>query len=140
METEEEDSEILIARLDMVEDAVTMPILAKYMDTEYKMLVEDIRRGTLRQEEAKLKGIKESWDELSIHEGVIMRGERLLIPTKRRRAVLAAAHEGCPGKDAMLRQLRQDVWWPGKDSDGVCPSSFCFSVFNSVSNFVAGFL
>ena len=30
----------------------------------------------------------------------------------------------------MLRQLRQDVWWPGKDSDGVCPSSFIHSVSN----------
>ena len=32
----------------------------------------------------------------------------------------------------MLRQLRQDVWWPSKDSDGVYPSS----VFHSVSNFL----
>ena len=117
VEAEEEDAEILIARLDMVEDAVTMPIMAKYTDTEYKELVEDIRQGTLSKERAKLKGVQECWEELSIHEGVIMRGERLLIPTKLRRSVLAAAHEGCPGKDAMLRQLRQDVWWPGMDGD-----------------------
>ena len=50
-------------------------------------------------------------------EEVIMRGERLLVPTKLRSAVLAAAHEGCPGRDSMLQQLRQDVWWSGLDKD-----------------------
>ena len=66
----------------MVEDAVTMPILAKYTDNEYGKLLADIRQGTLSQEGSKVKGVKECWEELSINEGVIMRGERLLIPTK----------------------------------------------------------
>ena len=72
----------------MMEDAVTMPILAKYTDTEYKGLVEDIRQGTLSKERAKRKGVEVCWEERSIHEGVIMRGERLLIPTKHMRAAM----------------------------------------------------
>ena len=66
----------------MVEDAVMMPILAKYTDNEYGKLLADICQGTLSQEGSKVKGVKECWEELSINEGVIMRGERLLIPTK----------------------------------------------------------
>ena len=66
----------------MVEDAVMMPILAKYTDNEYGKLLVDICQGTLSQEGSKVKGVKECWEELSINEGVIMRGERLLIPTK----------------------------------------------------------
>ena len=61
VETEEEDAEILIARLDMVEDAVKLPILAKYTDREYQRLVEDIRQATLSQEGGKLKGVKKCW-------------------------------------------------------------------------------
>ena len=66
----------------MVEDAVMMPILAKYTDNEYGKLLADIRQGTLSQEGSKVKGVNECWEELSTNEGVIMRGERLLIPTK----------------------------------------------------------
>ena len=66
----------------MVEDAVMMPILAKYTDNEYGKLLADIRQGTLSQEGSKVKGVKECWEELSINKGVVMRGERLLIPTK----------------------------------------------------------
>ena len=56
----------------MVEDAVMMPILAKYTDNEYGKLLADIRQGTLSQEGSKVKGVKECWEELSINEGVIM--------------------------------------------------------------------
>ena len=55
--------------------------------------------------------------ELSVNQGIILRGERLLIPTKLRPDVLDVAHEGCPGRDSMLRQLRMDVWWPGMHQD-----------------------
>ena len=117
VETEEEDSEILIARMEMVTDAVTLPIMVRYTEKEYAGLKGDIQQGHISQDSAKLMGVKECFLELSVNEGVIMRGERLMVPTKLRSAVLAAAHEGCPGRDAMLRQLRQDVWWPGLDKD-----------------------
>jgi transposase InsO family protein len=46
-----------------------------------------------------------------------MREERILIPTKLRPDVLAAGHEGCPGRESMLKQLRLSVWWPGMSAD-----------------------
>jgi hypothetical protein len=106
VETEEEDAEIVIARLDMLTDAVTLPILARFTAKEYEQLLHDLLRGHMSQDTGKLAGIKECFNELSVNTGILLRGERLLIPTKLRPDVLAAAHEGCPGGDAMLRQLR----------------------------------
>ena len=117
VETEEEDAEIVIARVDSMTDAVTIPILARYTNKEYKHLVEDVQRGRLGENSKQLAGIKECFQELSLSQGVILRGDRLLIPVKLRPDILEAAHEGCPGGDAMLRQLRMDVWWPGMDKD-----------------------
>ena len=68
----------------------------------------------------KLKGLGygESFTELSIVEDSdILRGERFVIPKKLRKNVLQAAHEGHPGRDSFLRNLRQSVWWPGLTKD-----------------------
>ena len=48
---------------------------------------------------------------------VLLRGDRLVIPSKLRADVLALAHEGHPGRVSMLQQLREDMWWPGMTSD-----------------------
>ena len=115
VETEEEDAEVVIARIDSMTDAVTMSILVKYTEKEYKRLLQDVQQGKMSESTTKLIGIKECFEELLVNQGIILRGERLLIPT----------HEGCPGGDSMLRQLRMDVWWPGmhalqlKEMEGV---------------------
>ena len=44
METTEEDSEILIARMEIVADAVTLPIMVRYTEKEYQHLMEDIQQ------------------------------------------------------------------------------------------------
>ena len=40
-----------------------------------------------------------------------------MVPRKLRPEVLAAAHEGHPGREGLLRLLRQSVWWPGLTQD-----------------------
>ena len=110
VETEEEDAEVVIARIDSMTDVVTMPILVKYTEKEYKRLPRDVQQGKMMESTTKLIGIKECFEELSVNQGIILRGERLLIPTKLRPDVLDVAHEGCPGGDSMPRM---DVWWPG---------------------------
>ena len=127
VESEEEDAEVVIARLEIMTDAVTLPILAEYTDKEYKQLLEDVQKGQMSVTTTKLTGIKECFAELSVNQGILLRGERLLIPTKLRPDVLEAAHEGCPGGDSMLRQLRMDVWWPGMDKDVKAFTSTCWA-------------
>ena len=126
METEEEDAEVVIARLEIMTDAVTMPILAEYSGKDYNQLMQDVRQGQMSESTTNLTGIKECFTELSVYQGILLRGERLLIPTKLRPDVLEAAHEGCPGGDSMLRQLRGDVWWPGMDKDVKVFTSTCW--------------
>lgn len=55
--------------------------------------------------------------ELWTHEGLLLRGTKIVIPLKLRHQVLAAAHEGHPGIGAMKARLRTKVWWPKIDSD-----------------------
>ena len=115
VEEEEEDAEVIVNRVDEVSDAVTLPVLQHYTQKEasLKQLKEDILAGRRTNvEEYKL-----CFPELSVVQEVIMREERILIPTKLRPDVLAAGHEGCPGRESMLKQLRLSVWWPGMTAD-----------------------
>lgn len=72
--------------------------------------------------------ISDNWDpsintyrifqtELWTHEGILLRGTKIVIPLKLRRQVLEAAHEGHPGIVAMKARLRTKVWWPKIDAD-----------------------
>ena len=56
-----------------------------------------------------LSGFKDCYTELSVVDGLLVPGERLVIPRELRVAVLEAAHEGCHGRDSMLHQLRVAV-------------------------------
>lgn len=55
--------------------------------------------------------------ELCFHEGILLRGNRIVVPCPLRRQVLEAAHEGHPGIVAMKNRLRTKVWWPRIDAD-----------------------
>ena len=116
VEEENEDAEIIVNHVEELTDAVTLPILTNETenDEELKKLKDDIRKGRLRPE---LKIFKEMFPEMSLNQGVILKGERLLIPASLRPDVLGAAHEGHPGRESMLRQLRLSVWWPGMGQD-----------------------
>ncbi|XP_043471652.1 uncharacterized protein K02A2.6-like [Leptopilina heterotoma] len=55
--------------------------------------------------------------ELWLHDNILLRGNKIVIPTKLRAQVLAAAHEGHPGIVNMKARLRTKVWWPKIDKD-----------------------
>ena len=46
---------------------------------------------------------------------LVLRGTRIVIPSKLRTGVLVLAHEGHPGIVSMKQRLRSKVWWPGID-------------------------
>ena len=76
----------------------------------------DIKRGKLSAKFNK-GSFKECFQELSCCNGLVVRGQKILIPKELRADVLSAAHEGHPGIVGMLRQLRLSVWWPGMTKD-----------------------
>lgn len=51
--------------------------------------------------------------ELSVHEGLLMRGDRLVIPTQLQLEILDKLHEGHQGLTKCRQRARQSVWWPG---------------------------
>ena len=59
--------------------------------------------------------------DVSYKDGVVYHKEdeylRCLIPKSLRKRTLAAAHQGHPGRDAMLATMRQKVFWPGMRND-----------------------
>ncbi|XP_055633245.1 uncharacterized protein K02A2.6-like [Toxorhynchites rutilus septentrionalis] len=53
--------------------------------------------------------------ELCSVDGILLRGNRLVIPVSLRDRVIELAHEAHPGFATMKRRLRQKVWWPLMD-------------------------
>ncbi|XP_055543013.1 uncharacterized protein K02A2.6-like [Wyeomyia smithii] len=55
--------------------------------------------------------------ELGVINGIIVRDDRIVLPSKLRSRALDIAHRGHPGVVGMRRNLREKVWWPYMDRD-----------------------
>ena len=79
-------------------DAVTVEEVEQNSkhDATLQALLEDIKKGTLRKED-RLAKYRDWFAKLSTATGVMMRVEKLVLPTSLIPYVLEAAHEGHPG-------------------------------------------
>ena len=55
--------------------------------------------------------------ELSVEEGLLMRGNRIIIPPSLRRDMLARIHTGHQGIVKCRERARQSMWWPGMSKE-----------------------
>ena len=53
--------------------------------------------------------------ELSVHDGLVLRGHRLVIPDSLHRKVIDIAHQGHQGIVKTKQLIREKVWFPGID-------------------------
>ena len=64
-------------------------------------------------------------DCLSYQDGIILKGERLVIPPSLRLKVKKQMHSAHLGKDSMLRRAREIVYWPGMSSEITAIAESC---------------
>ena len=69
-------------------------------------------------------------DELTVQDGLVIRGQRLVIPKSLRRKMTTKCHAGHLGINASLRRARDTIFWPGMSTEvrdfvetcGICSS------------------
>ena len=75
-----------------------------------------IGQGWIGADEASVHEYKHAFHELTVVDGMVLRGDRILIPAKLRQKMIEIAHEGHQGQVRTKQLLTVRVWFPGKDS------------------------
>lgn len=73
-------------------------------------------------------------EQLTVIDGLLLLGNRYILPEDIRRPVLRLAHEGHPGREAFLDMLRTRVWWPGLNKDAIAFAEQCGVCWRRRSN------
>ena len=95
---------------------------ASAVDDELKALREEIKTGQFE----KCKGYAPAAEELGVIGQLVLRGTRIVLPSKLRSQAISLAHEGHLGIVGTKRSLRNKVWWPGIDK---AAEKFCRSCY-----------
>ena len=56
-------------------------------------------------------------DELSVYDGLVFKGERLIIPKEMRKEMLVEVHSSHIGINGCLRRARECIFWPGMTAE-----------------------
>ena len=84
-------------------------------DPVLAQVLEFVRQGWPDKVDQDLSPYFVKKDELTIHEGCILWGNRVVVPPQGREMVLHELHEVHPGISCMKLLARMFVWWPGLD-------------------------
>ena len=78
---------------------------------------ENIRRSWLTTTEAAMGPYQTRAQELSVQDGYLLRGGRVVMPPQGRELVIRLLYEGHSGICRIKRLARGYVWWPGMDGE-----------------------
>lgn len=89
-------------------------------DTELSMLKRQIVNGfpdTRREIPSEIRSYWSFRDQLSVDNGLVVKGEQIVIPTSLRAQYLDRIHEAHQGINRCQQRARNSVYWPGINSD-----------------------
>ena len=94
--------------------SITQLIEQTKKDPLLSSLKKYIRKGYLPKPKRKLRAYAKVWDQLTILDsGLIMKGEKIVLPKTMIKAAIEKAHQGGhPGMTTMKRRLRTHFWCP----------------------------
>ncbi|XP_065204814.1 uncharacterized protein K02A2.6-like [Planococcus citri] len=92
------------------------------VDEELKLVIACIQAGATDSLPMAYRAVA---NELAVWNGMVLRGDRLVIPTTLRKDVVKLAHEGHPGIVKTKERLRTKVWWPNMHKDAESAVKLC---------------
>ena len=120
-EAKELDKLIWFIQYDPYIEAITVEklVLETEKDRTLQTLKRSIRRGYIRKSETDLKPYKDLIQEMTItSEGLIMKGDKIILPEKLIHTALKKAHQGGhPGITNLKRRVRSHFFWPTLSKD-----------------------
>ena len=112
------DAVLMMEALSDMGSAVSATTIKSWTDRD--PVLSRVRRmvlhGWQQQEGVDFQPYEQRKHELSVEDGCVLWGSRVVIPPAGREAVVRLLHEGHPGISRMKALARGVVWWPGLDS------------------------
>ncbi|XP_062557365.1 uncharacterized protein LOC134222239 [Armigeres subalbatus] len=112
----DEESEHYLCAIDDGMSAITLEHIQNETkhDATSNAVIEALRSGVWPSD---LFHYQSFTKELGVINGIVVRNDRIVLPSKLRTQALDIAHRGHPGVVSMRRSLRENLWWPYMDRD-----------------------
>ena len=88
-------------------------------DQLMRLLKESIQHGWPEKDRVspQISAYHGTRDELAVTDGLVFRGERLVVPKGLKRLIMCDIHLGHSGIEGCLKRARESVYWPGMTAD-----------------------
>ena len=123
-----EEQVLIINSLPVSEEKLAEFREATREDVALRVLGEFVREGwPLDKNEIphEVKACKGFQDEISEHNGLLFKGEQIIVPKKLQNDMLKRLHEGHLGRDKCLAMAREVFFWPGMSAQIINLVSTC---------------